>query len=89
VNLSLGDHDLTKPAKAWTVRSVPGAFPEVELIASLLSHPTTPMAPTRGQTATTLAIRMDSQAAMNLYTQLGELGQKMGWLPQIEDEPQV
>jgi len=58
--------------------------PTVELIVSLLSHPTTPIAPTRGRTATTLAIRMDPPVATDLYRQLGELGRSMGWLPQRE-----
>jgi hypothetical protein len=82
VNFTLGDHDVTKPAVSWMVRPVAGNVPGVELIASLQSDPTTPTLPTRGQTATSVAIQMGPQVAMNLYVQLGELGQNMGWLPQ-------
>lgn len=81
VGLTLGDHDLTKPVVFWSVQALPGTSPKVELLASLLSHPTSLPEPTRGQTATTLAIRMDLRVAMSLYLQLGELGRSMGWLP--------
>jgi hypothetical protein len=82
VNLTLGDHDITRPAVGWTVNIVDANVLTVELIASLQSHPTAPAVPSRGQTATSVAIRTDLQAAMSLYEQLGELGRNMGWLPQ-------
>jgi hypothetical protein len=82
VNLTLGDHDLTDPVLAWSVAPIEAQTPTLELIASIASHPKTPpFPPTRGQTATTLAIRMGPQAAMQLYEQLGELGRSMDWLP--------
>ena len=83
VNLTLGDHDLTKSVVSWTAQIVSASSPTVELIASLVSHPHPPIFPPAwGQTATTLAIRMDLEVAMSLYSQLGELGRSMGWLPQ-------
>jgi hypothetical protein len=39
--------------------------------------------------ATSVAVQMDSQVAMKLYEQLGELGRSMGWLPPIEGAPQA
>ena len=81
VDLTLGDHDLTKPVVSWTAQIVSATSPTVELIASLLSHPHPPNFPP-AQTATTLAIRMDLEVAMSLYSQLGELGRSKGWLPQ-------
>jgi hypothetical protein len=35
-----------------------------------------------------LAIQMDARVAIALYEKLGELGRKMGWLPQKEGENQ-
>ena len=82
VNLAPGDHDLTKPVVSWTAQIVSATSPTVELIAALLS-PVFP--PARGQTDTTLTIRMDLEVAISLYSQLGELGRSAGWLAKEKD----
>jgi hypothetical protein len=82
VYLPLGDHELTKPVLGWTAQVIE-PYPTVELLASLESHPAGPSWPSRGQTATSLAIRMHPQAAMKLYSTLHELARSMDWpLPQ-------
>jgi hypothetical protein len=53
---------------------------------ALLSHPHPPVfPPARGQTDTTLTIRMDLEVAISLYSQLGELGRSAGWLAKEKD----
>jgi hypothetical protein len=87
---TLGEHELEEPVLAWSVETLDGPAPMVELLASLRSQPMTPLFPmTRGQTATTLAIRMDPVVAMKLYEQLGELGRRMGWRQPEADASQV
>ena len=86
VNLAPGDHDLTKPVVSWAAQIVSATSPTVELIAAFLSHPHPPVfPPARGQTDTTLTIRMDLEVAMSLYSQLGELGRSAGWLAKEKD----
>ena len=80
--LTQGDHDLGDPVVSWLIHHVDANPPAVELIASIQSGPRQTSAPTRGETATTLAIRMDARVAIDLHRRLGELGRRMGWLPQ-------
>ena len=85
MDLAPGDHDLTEPVASWTAQIVSATSPTVELVAALLSHPHPPVfSSARGQTDTTLTIRMDLKVAMSLYSQLGELGRSTGWLAQEE-----
>ena len=88
VDLPASDHQLASPIECWTVSYLPGSDlpPLVELIASIQSSPMLRGRPSRGSTATTLAIQMDARVAIDLYERLGELSRSMGWLPRKEDE---
>jgi hypothetical protein len=86
LTLAQADHDLLEPAVGWLVHPLTTAWPPaVELIASIQSSPTPPIfPPTRGQTATTLAIQMDAQVAIDLYRRIALTARSMGWqLPPI------
>ena len=84
LNLAAGDHEASMSAVDWSPSYVYGTHPAlVELIASFESEPRAQFAPSRGSTATTLALRMDARVAIELYGTLGELGRSMGWLPQL------
>jgi hypothetical protein len=82
VVLPQGDHALGEPVVSWLVHHVDANPPGVELIASIQSGLRQTSVPTRGETATTLAIQMDARVAIDLHRRLGELGRRMGWLPQ-------
>jgi hypothetical protein len=83
VYLAAGDHDLAETIVDWKAGEIRGGpSPLVGLIASIETHPLAGIRPSRGSTATTLAIQMDQKAASWLYEQLGVLGRSMGWLPQ-------
>src|SRR5579871_4581327 len=57
----------------------------VVLTASVADASSPPIsAPSRGQTATTLVVRMDHRVAMQLLGQLTVLGRSMGWLPEAK-----
>jgi hypothetical protein len=87
VALPASDHQLGRPVVDWTAGYVWGSHPPlVELIASIQSDPPKPGWPSRGSTATTLAIQMDARVAIDLYERLGALIRSMGWPPQIEAE---
>jgi hypothetical protein len=87
-DLPASDHDLASPVEGWTATYVWGTHPPlVKLIASIQSSPMMRGRPSRGSTATSLAIQMDARVAIDLYERLGELGRSMGWLPQKEVEP--
>jgi hypothetical protein len=80
MNLSAGDHGIDCPAEGCAVEYVWGSHPPlVELIASIESDPKLRGLPSRGSTATTLAIRMDAQVAMELYRRIALLAHSMGW----------
>ena len=81
LDLPASDHELIKPVEGWAANSVSGTHPPlVELIASIQSSPMVRGRPSRGSTATTLAMQMDARAAIDLYERLGELARSMGWL---------
>jgi hypothetical protein len=83
VALPAGDHDLAGLVVDWKIEDVTTDLgPVVTLLASLKSDEMVRGFPSRGSTATTLAIQVDRQAAKLLYKQLGVLGRSMGWLPQ-------
>jgi hypothetical protein len=89
IALAKGNHLLIENVVNWKVSSDREAYsPKVILTASIQSDPNQPIYPDR-TTATTLATQMDAQVAIELYEKLGELGRKMGWLPQREGEPQA
>jgi hypothetical protein len=83
VTYPVGSHILieNKPI-TWAVDYV---GPQVKLTASVRSGPTGSISPISGQMATSVAIQMDVQVAIELYEKLGELGRSMGWLPQRDD----
>jgi hypothetical protein len=85
-----GHYAPDRPVIHWEATYAPGNRGDVVLTASIADDPNSgTSAPLRGQTATTLEVRMDRQAAMNLYAKLTELGRSMGWLPKEEGERQV
>jgi hypothetical protein len=82
LRLSAGHHDLSVPVLDFEVDQAPGHQAGVVLIASVGDGPGSIIdGQERGRTATTLAFRMDHQAAMKLHAQLSDLGRSMGWLP--------
>jgi len=84
INLTHGDHDVPDSVVAWSADYVPGSHPPlVELIASIQSSPRISMAQARGQTATSVGVRMDALVATALYEKLGDLIRNMGWQPQV------
>ena len=83
--MAIGDHYLVSdPVEYWDGEISNTAPVSVVLTASVQAGPKPPLFPTRGGMATTLAVQMDAGVAMQLYRKLGELGRKMGWLPQEE-----
>ena len=81
LNLAQANHELLEPVVGWLVRPLADAWPPaVELTASIQSSPTPPIfPPTQGQTATTLAIRMDARVAIDLWRRIGLTAHSMGW----------
>jgi hypothetical protein len=89
VALAIGEHLLlADPATAWTVQFSEANPASVILTASIQSGPKPPIYP-GPLGATSVAIQMEQQVAMQLYKQLRELGRSMGWLPHIEDASQA
>ena len=87
LSIAVGDHRLVKdPVVHWEAAFSDTKSPGVVLTASIQVGATPPIFPTQGHSATTLAVQMDGQVAMQLYDQLGELGRSMGWLPQKAGE---
>ncbi len=89
LTLAQGHHLLSEPLVHWDAPLPSNTpHPSVVLTASILSGPAIPIfPPLQGHTATTLAIQMGAEVAMQLYEKLGELGRSMGWLPQPEAGP--
>jgi hypothetical protein len=84
LSLTHGDHDIPNPVEAWDTNYVSGSHPPlVELIASVQSSPRQLGTLSRGQTATSVAARMDARVAMGLYEKLGDLIRSMGWQQHI------
>jgi hypothetical protein len=80
ISLPISDHQLDQPVTGWAAHYARGSHPPmVELIASVQSAQPKPGWPSRGSTATTLAIQMDAQVAIDLYQRLGNLARSMGW----------
>jgi hypothetical protein len=90
LNLPTGNHALSDPVLDCEITYCPGHQADVELTASVGGQ-TNAITPglRRGQTATTLAFRMDRQVAKTLYVRLWALGHSMGWLPEEEDQAQA
>jgi hypothetical protein len=74
------DYDLSDPAVGWLAHVVKTNPAQVELIASIRVPLQIPSRPSRGSTATSVAIQMDAQVAIGLYQQIGVLAVQMGWL---------
>jgi hypothetical protein len=85
VTLAVGQNMLLEPAIHWEVQFSDAQPPSIVLTASI----TPPISPTQAHRATTVALQMDAQVAMQLYEKLGDLGRSMGWLPQKEGEHQA
>jgi hypothetical protein len=79
LDLTEGDHDLSEPAVAWLPHAIDSHPPQVELIASIQSSPRRTSVPNRGETATSVAIRMDARVAIDLHARLTRLARRMGW----------
>jgi hypothetical protein len=79
VALSPGDNEITGFAIDWRADFIDAIPPQAELIASIQSDPTPRIYPNQVRTATTLAIRMDAQVAIELYRRIALLAARMGW----------
>lgn len=79
VILPQGDHDLSDHIVSWTAHHLDAVPPFVELIASIESLSRQTTNPTRAETATSLALRMDVRVALELYRRIGLLADQMGW----------
>ena len=85
-----GHYSPDKPVVYWEATFSNAHREDVVLTASIADDPSPPiLPPLRGQTATTLEVRMDRQVAIQLYAKLTELGRSMGWLPNKEGERQA
>jgi hypothetical protein len=86
VTLAIGQHLLFEPVISWKDPQLSETHPQkIVLTASIQSGPTPPISPTQTHMATTLALQMDAEVAMQLYEKLGSLGRSMGWLLRTED----
>lgn len=82
IHLPQGHHELAEPVVDCEVDLSNLHLETVVLTASIAGGSNSPIsAPLRGRRATTLAFRMDEQAAIMLHARLTQLGQTMGWLP--------
>jgi hypothetical protein len=89
ISLPIGEHEVVGLAIDWEIALI-GPYPEdVQLTASIQFHPNRPLPRFRDKTATTLVIRMDSQAASVLLEKLSTAGRSMGWPPKEEDGNQA
>lgn len=77
--LPQGDHNVSERITGWRAHHVDAMPVTVELIASLESGPRQTTAPTRGETATSVALQMDATVAVDLFRRIGELAARMGW----------
>ena len=89
VVLAVGDHWLiSDPVVHWEPQFADTNPPSVVLTASIQAGPNPPLFPTKGRTATSLAVQMDARVAIALYERLGALIRTMGWRPREEDDNQ-
>ena len=80
VAMAVGDHWLISDLVVeWRPEFVDTNPPTVVLTASVQAGPKTPIFPTQGHMATTLAVQMDAGVAVQLYQKLGHLIRSMGW----------
>jgi hypothetical protein len=77
--LAQADYEIQEPIVGWSAHYLDASPPMVELIASVRSGPRQTSAPSRGNTATSVAIQMDVQVAINLYQRIADLAHSMGW----------
>jgi len=81
-----GHYEPDQPVVYWDVMFSTTKGGNVVLTASIEDDPNPPIFPAlRGQTATTLALRMDQRVAFDLYGKLDVLIRTIGWLPEEED----
>jgi hypothetical protein len=73
------DYDLSDPVVDWVAHFIDANPPGIELIASIQVPRQIPSVPTRGSTATSVAIQMDARVAIDLYRRIGLLAAQMGW----------
>jgi hypothetical protein len=82
-HLTLGSHVLVSdPAAEWRIELSNTNPPNVVLTASILIPPNLPAYPIQVPWATSVEIQMNAAVAIELHKKLGELIQRMGWLPQ-------
>lgn len=82
-SLSDGEQVLfADPAVFWEAAVSDKNPPSVVLTASIQIGANPQILPTQARTATTVAIEMNGQVALQLYGRLYELVRSMGWLPE-------
>jgi hypothetical protein len=79
LTLADGDYEFAELIRGWLVHPVDAIPPQVELIASSQDVVGGPVFLSPAQTATTVAIRMDAQVAIDLDRRLREIIRRMGW----------
>jgi hypothetical protein len=86
--LPLGHHEILQRVEDFDVGLMEEVGPLVRLVASVEVRPEIPPGPGRHRGATTLAIRIDPKAAIELAEQIRVLARTMGWrLPREDGNP--
>jgi hypothetical protein len=82
LRLPAGHHELADPVVDCEA-TFSNLHLETVVLTASVGGPSNPIigGQSHGQTATTLAIRMDELAAIQLFRRLTVLGHSMGWLP--------
>ena len=78
IAIQTGDYEITQPLEDFDVDLLEGG-PLLRLVAAVRHHPGEPRGLGEHERATTLAIRMDPKAAIELAAKIDELSRKMGW----------
>jgi hypothetical protein len=77
--LSLGHHEILQRVEDFDVGLLEDVGPLVRLVASVEARPEMPPGPGKHRGATTLAIRIDPKAAIDLAERIRVLARTMGW----------
>jgi len=84
--LELGHHEFEQRVESFDIDLL-GDGSLVRLCIAVQAHPLKPPGPGRHRAATTLAIRMDQAAAIELLTKLRVFARKMDWpLPREQNQ---
>ncbi len=87
--LELGHHEFEQRVENFDIDLLGVTGPLVRLCIAVQAHPSKPPGPGKHRGATTLAIRMDQAAAIELLTKLRVLARKMDWPLPREGENQA